>query len=59
MKKYYLIANVTNGTFWNHLGRRFGNFLYAEKFTDKEILLKYAQKENIGFFKIIEVYETK
>lgn len=61
MKTKYLIQSILTNRLWSGItGLRFSeSYLDAIKFDSEEELLEYAQKESIGVFKIMKIYDTK
>lgn len=57
----YVIQSILTNLLWSgKRGIRFGkSYLDAVKFESEEELLGYAQKEAIGVFKIMKIYDTK
>lgn len=59
MKQFYTIQEADGGGFWSDYDGRFRGYLWAEKFKTEDALLTYAQKRNVGAFKITKIYDTK
>lgn len=61
MRTTYLIQSILSNLLWSgKRGIRFGkSYIDAIKFESEEELLEYAQKESIGVFKIMKIYDTK
>lgn len=55
MRSFYVIQDIDNQGYWSVNYRRFKGFLFADEFETKQ----KAIKDNIGIFKITEIYDTK
>ena len=59
MKKSYLIQQINSEKFWSSKHRRFTNYSYADSFRSEETALWCAKEDNVGIFKITEIYDTR
>lgn len=59
MKTGYVIHDIDGHGYWSDEHKRFKGFIWAEWFDSKTELLEYAEKVNVGIFKIMKIYDTK
>lgn len=59
MRSFYVIQDIDNQGYWSVNYRRFKGFLFVDEFETKQKAIQQAIKDNIGIFKITEIYDTK
>ena len=55
----YVITDIDGNGYWSEQHRRFKDFIWTEQFDSEDELLKYAEKESVGVFKITKIYDSK
>ena len=59
MKSFYVIQDIDNQGYWSVNYGRFKGFLFADEFETKQKAIQQAIEDNVGIFKITEIYDTK